>query len=43
MKMNNLFRLVGMNSLFENTTITNVGGISLNDLKRVNGKNAKTR
>jgi hypothetical protein len=43
METNNLFRLVGMNLLFENTTITNVRGINLSDLKGINGWNAKTR
>jgi hypothetical protein len=42
METNNLFRLVGMNLLLENTTVTNVGGISFNDLKRVSSWNAKT-
>jgi hypothetical protein len=42
METNNLFRLVGMDLLFENTNVPNVGGISLNNLKRLNGWDDKT-
>jgi hypothetical protein len=35
--------LVGMNLLFKNTTVTNVGGISFNNLKRLKGWDSKTR
>jgi hypothetical protein len=40
---NNLFKLIGIDLLFENTTVPNVGGISLNNFERLNGWDAKTR